>query len=85
MNLPMTRTLAGTLGLLMALAPLRASSQGAAHTVWVADEGGDSVTVFDASTNAVVATVKDIKGPTTSRWPPVAGWSGRPAVPTRWS
>lgn len=32
-------------------------------SVWVADEGADSLTVFDASTDAVVATLTGIEGP----------------------
>ncbi|MFE9773326.1 beta-propeller fold lactonase family protein [Streptomyces sp. NPDC005931] len=32
-------------------------------TVWVANEGGDSLTAIDASTNRAVATVKGIPGP----------------------
>lgn len=32
-------------------------------SVWVADEGGDSLTVLDASTNAVTTTVRGLKKP----------------------
>ena len=32
-------------------------------SVWVADEGGDSLTVLDAGTNAVVTTLTGLPGP----------------------
>jgi len=35
----------------------------ASGSLWVADEGGDSLTVLDAASNAVLTTVTGIKGP----------------------
>jgi YVTN family beta-propeller protein len=38
-------------------------AEGIAGTVWVANEGGHSLSVIDAATNAVVTTVEGIAGP----------------------
>jgi YVTN family beta-propeller protein len=44
--------------------PVSSSPAGAiAGTVWVANEGGHSLSVIDAATNAVVTTVEGIEGP----------------------
>ncbi len=34
-----------------------------AGSIWVADEGADSLTVLDAATNTVVTTVKGVQKP----------------------
>lgn len=39
------------------------SGQSTAGSVWVADEGGDSLTVLDAGTDAVVTTLTGLAGP----------------------
>ncbi len=55
---------AAILGLFTAVAPAQTGGGGGPRgMVWVADEGGDSLTVIDATTNKVVKTVTGIMGP----------------------
>ncbi len=55
--------LALVLGFAVVALPLGVFARGPTGTVWVADEGGNSLTVIDAATNKVVKTITGIMGP----------------------